>query len=360
MNRIVLRLFTHLLIYGLIASCVTPYQSEPKSLTNSALIVDGYITDQPGPHQVTLSFSTDYTVTSLNFVVPGASVGVTDDLGNRQGFIEIGRGVYRTPASFQGQPGRTYKLTIALPDGRRYESKPEKIKAVPAIDRIYDEYTEKPIAGIATLDKGFNIYLDTKDPATTGDYYRWIWTHFEPLAICDIRTTTVGTTAVEYGYNCCESCWEIVRCAGINCNNATSDEQINGKSISRQFLLRAPYTSTSGYYVEVEQLSLSREAYAYYKNIENLTSSNGGIFDVAPVPLRGNVVCVSNPAEQVYGYFSASGAQKVPYVVDRTKGKGAPNFVFLPPAPPQPPLPPCAACRESDSRTRVKPRWWPF
>ena len=170
----------------------------------------------------------------------------------------------------------------------------------------------------------------------------------------------VGTSAVEYGYNCCESCWDIIRCAGINCNNATSDEQINGKSISRQFLLRAPYTSTSGYYVEIEQLSLSREAYAYYKNLENLTSGNGGIFDVAPAPLRGNIVCVSNPAEQVFGFFSASGAQKVPYVVDRTKGLGAPNFVFLPPAPPQPPLPPCAACRESDSRTRVKPRWWPF
>ena len=142
MNRTISRLFTHLIIYGLLASCVTPYQSEPKSLASSALIVDGYITDQPGPHQITLSFSTDYTVTSLNFVVSGANVSVTDDLGNRQSFNEIGRGVYRTPASYQGQPGRTYKLTIVLPDGRRYESKPEKIKAVPAIDRIYDEYTE--------------------------------------------------------------------------------------------------------------------------------------------------------------------------------------------------------------------------
>ncbi len=359
-NRTVSRLLVHLLMYGILLSCITPYQPEVKSLGKKILIVDGYITDQPGPHQVVLTYSSDYTVLGLNYIVGGATVWVTDEQGQRQDFIETGKGVYRTAASFQGQMGRSYKLNITLPDGSRYESQPEKITPVSAIDRIYEEYTEKPVAGTKTIDKGFNIYLDTKDPATTGDYYRWVWTHFEPLIQCEVRTVRVGTSTVDYGYNCCQACWDIVRCQGKDCNNAMTDEQINGKSISRQFLLRAPYTSTTGYYVEVDQLSLSRGAYLYYKNIENLTSSNGGIFDVAPVPLGGNMVSVSNPGETVFGYFSASGAQKMPHFVDRTKGKGTPNIISLPPPPPGPFPPPCSPCLESGSRTQVKPRWWPF
>ncbi|MEZ0541063.1 DUF4249 domain-containing protein [Fibrella arboris] len=360
MNRHVFRYVLHLFIYGLLVSCVTPYQPETKSLAAKALIVDGFITDQPGPHQVTLSYSADYTSTAINFIVTGALVYVSDDQGKRQDLVDIGKGVYRTPATFQGQQGRTYKLFISLPDGRKYESKPETITPAPPIDRIYEEYTTKPIAGTKSIDKGFNVYLDTKDPATTGNYYRWIWTHFEPLTLCEIRTVTTRGVSNEYGYTCCQDCWDVIRCAGGNCNNLASDEQINGNAISRQFLLRAPYTSNTGYYIEVEQLSVSRDAYQYYKTIENLTSTNGGIFDAAPASLRGNIVSVTNPGETVFGYFSASGSQKVPHVVDRTKGDGSPNFIILPPPPPQPPLPPCSACVESDGRTRVKPRWWPY
>ncbi len=54
-----LRVLTHLLIYSLMLACVTPYQPETKSLPNKILIVDGYITNQPGPHQVSLTYTAD-------------------------------------------------------------------------------------------------------------------------------------------------------------------------------------------------------------------------------------------------------------------------------------------------------------
>ncbi|MEZ0541064.1 DUF4249 domain-containing protein [Fibrella arboris] len=355
--RSTIRSIAMMLVFGWLLGCITPYQPETKSLDGKTLIVEGYITDRPGPHQITLTYTANFTYNAVNYIVDGATVYVTDDKGNRQNFTGIGKGIYRTPASFQGQTGRTYKLSITLPDGRRYESKPELIKPVAAIDRIYDEYTEVPTDGVSA-DKGFNVYLDTKDPATTGDYYRWIWTHFERLDYCNVVTSVVGGTATDYGIYCCEDCWDIIRCSGSNCVNTMTDEQVNGNAITRQFLLRAPFVARSGYYVELEQLSLSRGAYLYYKAIESLTKNNGGIFDVAPAPLTGNIVSVTNPGETVIGYFSASGAQKVPYVVDRNKGIGTPNFYYKPP--PLPGIPPCIACAESDYRTRIKPRWWPF
>ena len=357
--RRLLRPALHLLLYALLMSCITPYQPENRSLGTLALVVDGYITDQPGPHQVRLSRTADFNTSTLQLVEEGASVYVEDDGGGKQAFSYITQGIYRTPATFRGEAGRTYTLHITLANGLSYQSKPELLRASPPIDRVYDEYTERAIEGTGLVEKGFNVSIDTKDAATPGDYYRWNWVHFEPVRYCGIRSVTTGTTTVRYGYGCCQKCWDIVRCSGVNCLNATSDELINGRAISGQFIMRAPFASNTGYYLEIEQLSISRAAYAYYQLLENLTKNNGGIFDAAPATLRGNIVPLNDPAERVFGFFSAAGAQRIPYVVDRSRGQGIPNSPVLPQSPPEP-LPDCAPCEEGDFRTRIQPRWWPF
>lgn len=360
-SRLLLRRFlVPLFLYVALVACVTPYQTETKSLAGKILIVDGYITNQLGPHQVSLTYTADYTNAAVNFRADKATVYVTDSTGKRQDFLEVSPGLYRTPASFSGVTGQIYKLNITLADGRKYESVPEKIKAAPPVLKVYDEYTQKPIPNTKIFDKGFNIYLDTQDPATPGDYYRWKWTNFDPVIFCNTRSVQLRGNTVEYGYYCCQQCWDVRTCTGPTCLNATSDEAINGNAISRQFILRAPFETYERYYVEIEQLAISRAAYVYYKTIGNLTSSNGGIFDAAPASVRGNMRSLTNPNEQVFGFFSAAGAQKLPYVVDRIRGQGAPNSRVLPVPDPSVPPPPCAACVESDYRTRIKPRWWTF
>ncbi|MBO0931589.1 DUF4249 domain-containing protein [Fibrella aquatilis] len=351
-----------LLLIGAVFACVTPYQPDTKSLPDKLLIVDGYITDLPGPHQVMLSYTANFTNASTNYRVSGATVYVTDSAGKRQDFLEVGyrTGVYRTSADFQGTRGNTYQLNIVLTDGRRYVSGFETIKPVSPIDRVYDEYTQKLIPGTLVFDKGFNVYIDTKDPATPVDYYRWRWTHHELVKFCAIKSVRGAdnpTLNKEYSYGCCEQCWDIETCSGPNCLNAFSDEAINGNAISRQFILRAPYDEYIRYYLEIEQLSISRSAYAYYKATENLTASNGGIFDVAPAKLQGNIRSLDNPDEYVLGYFSASGAQKIPYFVLRNnRSPLPPDLRYYPPTPPF--YAECFPCVESDYRTRIKPRWW--
>ncbi|RYF63222.1 MAG: DUF4249 domain-containing protein [Cytophagaceae bacterium] len=353
--RTIGRYIAFTLLYTWLIGCITPYQPESKSLDQPALIVDGFITDQPGPYQVGLSFTADYTAKAVNLRATGAKVTVSDNTNAKQDFIEVAAGIYRTPTTFQGQVGHTYKLTITLADGKRYESTAEKLKAAPPIDKVYDEFTQKETA--SGLDRGFDVYIDTKDLPTPGDYYRWRWTNFEQIIYCGIKTQTVRSVTTETGQSCCQTCWDVITCTGPNCINTLSDEAVNGNSISRQPILRVPFTSYSKYYVEIEQLSITREAYLFYKSVENLTVSNGGIFDTAPTTVKGNIRSLTSNGEFVFGYFSVSGAQKVPYLVDRIKGKGSPAVkpAVIPPGP----LDPCVACVESDYRTRIKPRWWP-
>ncbi len=337
-------------------ACVTPYQPDVKSIP-PALVVDGLLTDQPGPHTVLLTYTADYTNSSVNLLVGKAVVWITDEANTRQNLTETSAGSYQTAANFRGQIGRSYTLHIRV-NGREYASNPERIRPVAKIDRAYSEFVETPIAGTLTADRGFNVYVDTKDPETTGDYYRWRYTSFEPTIICDIRSQTINRQSVSYSYYCCSLCWDIVRCNGTNCISIASDALINGRAIVKQFILKAPYNGRDRYYTEVEQLSMTREAYDFWKGAEGLTKANGGIFDSAPASLRGNVTCITNPDETVFGYFGASASSLVPVIIDRSGITAPPALKYYPPVDPGIPPPPCAECKESSSRTKVKPRFW--
>lgn len=338
------------------SACVTPYQPDVKSIP-PAMVVDGLLTDQPGPHTVQLTYTTDYTNSSVNLRVEKATVWITDDANTRQNLTETSSGSYQTAASFRGQASRSYALHIRV-NNREYASKPELIRPVAKIDRAYSEFVETPVAGTLTFNRGFNVYVDTKDPETTGDYYRWRYTSYEPTIVCDVRSYIINRQSVQYSYYCCSQCWDIVRCNGSNCISIASDALINGRAIVRQFILKAPFNGTDRYYTEVEQLSMTREAYEFWKGAEGLTKANGGIFDSAPASLRGNVTCVSNPDETVFGYFGASASSLTPVIIDRSGLKALPALKVYPPFDPAIPPPPCTECKESSTRTKVKPRFW--
>jgi len=121
-----------LLFSLLLLSCVTEYQPDTVSLP-PALVVEGQITDQPGPYTVRLTRTADYSYKTLNLLETGAVVSIEDNQGNRETLREQAPGgVYQTRVGgIQGVAGRTYKLTIQTKSGTRYESVPELITAAP-------------------------------------------------------------------------------------------------------------------------------------------------------------------------------------------------------------------------------------
>jgi hypothetical protein len=330
-------------------SCVTEFQPDVVSLP-PALVVEGQITDQPGPYTVRLTRTADYRYTAINLLETGATVTIEDNQGNRETLREQAPGgVYLTRVGgIQGVAGRSYRLVIQTKTGTHYESELELLKAAPPILKLYTEYRSDLIPGTVTRRQGWDVYLDTEDPETTGDFYRWEWTHYEPTAVCQRISTPSGVV----GIPCCSSCWDIVRC--YSCITINSDASINGKAISRQLIMRVPYTSTNGYYVEIEQQAISRGAYEFWKSARQFVNNTGGLFDSAPQSLGGNMKCVSDPATAVYGYFGATGITRMPLVVDRSQGQGIPDIDLI--------ItqygPSCIACENSIYRTPVKPRWW--
>jgi hypothetical protein len=349
-------MYACLLLFGwLVVSCITPYQPDTIS-SQPALVVEGQITNQPGPYTIRLTRTADYSFKSLNLLESGATVSISDNLGRQETLKEQSLGTYQTTASgIQGTVGRRYKLTIQTKDGKRYESDAELLSAVPPIQKVYYESVYTPAVGLSAAKQAWNVYLDTKDPDTLGNYYKWNWTHYEFTDVC--RKTYVSRTNTYTGISCCSPCWDITRC--YNCINTNSDANINGQAISRQLISEVPFTSLVGYYIEVEQQALSLGAYQFWKSVRQLTGNTGGLFDAAPSTVRGNLHSMGNTNEPVYGYFGANGTSVTYLVVDRSAGLGSPA-VDLPTVVPYPTNPPCLACENSLYRTPNKPRWWPF
>lgn len=344
-------LLTVLLAGWLAGSCITDFQPDAVSVA-PALIVEGMITDQPGPYLVKLSRTANYSYKSLNLLETGATVTIRDDAGNAETLTE-GGGTYNSkPGGIQGVVGRTYQLIIKTKDGRTYESQPELLTASPPIQNIYYEYTFDPQALTSDKQNGWNLYVDTKDPTTPGDYYRWDWTHYEAQPICQINELPSGARTGNY---CCQTCWDITRC--YTCLTILSDADINGNTISRQLVERVPYTSGGKYYVEVRQQHLSRGVYTFLNTTKQLTQNTGGLFDAAPANVGGNLRCTSDANVAVYGYFGAAGESVAHISLDRSNAVGSPPV--LPPVNVSP-FAPCVPCVESAYRTQKQPRWWTY
>ena len=342
------------LLVAVTVSCITPYQPDTVS-TETALVVEGQITDQPGPYTIKLTRTADFSYKSLNLLETGATVTISDNLGNQETLKEQSSGgTYQTSATgIKGVSGRSYKLTIQTKAGKRYESDQEVLSAVPPIQNVYYESIYTPPSGITAGKQSWDVYLDTKDPDTLGNYYKWNWTHYEFTEVC--QKTFVSSQSMYTGIYCCSDCWDITRC--YNCININSDVNINGKAISHQFIATVPFNSRSRYYIEIEQLALSKGAYQFWKSVRQLTSNTGGLFDAAPSTVQGNLHAVGTTTDQIYGYFGANGLSTVYLNVDRTAGQGSPTVDF-PVNVPYPTKPPCIVCENSLYRTPNKPRWW--
>ncbi|UFH53370.1 DUF4249 domain-containing protein [Spirosoma sp. KNUC1025] len=347
--------YTQLILYVfLVISCVTEFQPDPVSVPPS-LIIEGEVTDQPGPYMVKLTRTADYSYKSLNLLETGAAVTISDNQGNQETLTELpSGGTYQTRANgIRGVVGRSYKVTIKTKDGKQYESDLEKLSTAPPIQKLYYEYTVEPTGVNLAKRQGWNVYLDTKDPETTGNFYRWTWTHFEPISVCYKRE--IPGRNVLTGLDCCSPCWDINRC--YTCIDISSDVNINGQAISRQFIMRVPFKSTSRYYLEVQQQAISKGAYEFWKSVKGLVNNTGGLFDAAPAAVQGNVHCVNDPTAVAYGFFGATGLSEQYIYVDRSGGQEPADF-DPPIEVPQPSA--CVACENSLYRTPNKPRWWTY
>jgi hypothetical protein len=288
-----IKIFLLLAIVVTFSNCVTEFVPSVDEAVE-LLVVQGLLTDKGDP--VTIKLSTSVPLGQVSDLKPlsGCNVSYTDDAGSSIVLHETLPGTY--VSDFHGIVGRTYTLHIRTGKSRNnysYESFPMKMNPVPAIDSLY--YVKKLISeqidNTAAVEE-CQIYLDTHDPTNTCKYYRWNYSETWKLRLrADVPNQT---------------CWITNNSDNIFIRNTTSLSENVFKELPVKYISKETDRLWTKYSILVNQYSLNEDEYMYWEKLQKVTEQVGGLYDIIPSSITGNLVCIENPDEKVLGYFSVS------------------------------------------------------
>ncbi|MEM1319661.1 MAG: DUF4249 domain-containing protein [Bacteroidota bacterium] len=232
------------------------------------LVVDGWLTNQPGEKEVRLATTANYFNNTTIPPVQNALVLLYSEQGLLDTLKEREAGLYTT--EYVGQVGETYRLYIRTVEGEEYESLPEELRAVPEISAVYATFQEETIFD----DEGYYISIDTQEPVGQGDHYRWKqYVNGEYLNEPDDLLYA-------------------------------SDEFVDGNPILGFEVSGDPLVV--GDFYRIEQLSISKNAFDFLVELETQTAFVGSLFDSPPAALKGNIINLDSDGKKALGFFGVS------------------------------------------------------
>lgn len=337
------------LIGLLLSGCIESIDFDTER-TGNQLVVDGRITNKPGPHQLKLSITGQDNNTPLP--VSGATVILFDDMGNSEPYIEDSEGVYLYYGhSIQAVPGHSYHIEIQLPDGRTYQSRPELMPTVIARDSVYYKIgtIEEVRGGHVYENESIEIFFDSDIPRSTDPLFlRWSVHGLFKFTEYDYPDPFHAPPAFCYAYHF----------PNPQKISLFSSENSDANRIDSQLLAakKIDFTFYQRHYFNVVQTSVTRGAYRYWEQADQVINSIGTIFDVPPALPRGNVFNINNSEDVALGYFEAALTDTVRFFTLRGD---FPVYLGNPCARPYGNLhPACYNCQELPHSTKEEPFYW--
>lgn len=288
-----------LLLTFSVSGCITQFVPETDE-DKDILVVEGMITDRPEAYSVRLSKSMPLGKKATLKPLKGCTVSVSDDRGFYYQFRESATaGTYLSDNNvFRGVPGRKYTLHIftnnATVNHYSYESLPMELISAPPIDSLYfEKVTIKEKDEFSGPKEGCQVYLNTHDESDNCRFYRWDYTE-----TWEFRLPYMVDNHV---------CWITNNSNIIKIKNTS----VLSENVIRKYPLNFISSETDRlsvkYSLLVNQYSLNEDEFTYWEKLQNVSQDVGGLYDIIPSSISGNIFCIEDPAERVLGYFSVSG-----------------------------------------------------
>ena len=303
-RRMLLILLT--LIYG----CIDPIELDISEELR-ILVVEGFISTGPGPHQIKLSKSGKFG-DLLKSVIKNevdADVWIRANDGNVTFLTEVSPGTYFTPDNWRAELNKSYTLNIITGAGTQYTSSPETIVPVAPIDSLILQFKKIPTAEPAIFISGVEVFARFQDPPDSRDFYIWRNNGTYIIETRPALFTIVPRLGppIPAPKDCCSICWIFEFNADFSIK-ILDDKNSNG-TINTELAAFIPDNGlrfSSKYMAVIHQLSISSEAHAFFDLLEKQLSIDGDIFDPPPATIRGNMINLDRQDENVIGYFHAS------------------------------------------------------
>jgi hypothetical protein len=244
------------------------------------IVIEGSITTEEKEHLIKVSRSGEYFSTGKAGQVSGASVVLTDGVSSVN-LLEIpsGSGIYRTPANFKAQVGKTYTLSVTV-DGEEYKASAFVYPVAP-LDSIAVAQLFEPVFG-GGIDSTYTIMMYARETPGLGNYYLWHYYINGKLMSDTLRN---------------------VRFA--------DDDIVDGQYFTDFPVYNIPQDKVKpGDTITMSMQSISKLDYKFFVSVMLETEWRGGPFDGPPANVKGNF---SNGA---IGLFIASDISSQSVVIE--------------------------------------------
>lgn len=337
-------------------SCKELYNDYQAELDEEYLVVEGMITDNPGPYYITINKALAYS-NNLDLrkyktqPEKNAIVIIKTDAGDFSLHELTNKpGTYATNAAdFTGQIGNRYTLYIETQQGEIYESAPMLLAAKPDVKELFAENAERTVLDESV--PGYQRFVTQQGLKLSCDIDNQNASKYLKVDMRIITTSTTNYDSVFYPSPSTPEplftksityyCWKI-RARDPDPNIiATSGDTTVLQKIPLGFVVQSETytyadtfkdypeglyiineefqmingmittivhdTSRASYYlVDINAYCIDDESYEYYRNLKNQLTAYTRIFDPIPAQLTGNIKCTSNPQKSIFGIFSAA------------------------------------------------------
>lgn len=309
--------------------------------------VDGYISDQPPPYQITVlrTFDTE----SRENLRMGVSARVTlfDNEGNSEVCSEEQAGVYRSSANgIRGKIGGVYHIKVELDDGRAYESVPDTLFAGGQMDNLRHQFVQTPsvdgsryeielIAETSTKAGLTNVHFMWRNKTTfksranpeaeagppPGNCYR-----VPDEGRCNFVHPCTGLKNIGDDFNivyrrigpctCC-ICWYDAYSPDLVINDNIA--AVNGK-FPEIVIDHVPMNGWNLMYkmrIESSIQSLSPQAHRFWRAVKNQFTAVSNLFQPITGKIPGNIRQISGPDSPAYGLFYSTSISSKYFYINR-------------------------------------------
>ena len=313
-----IHLFVLFALPVLLFSCIEKYYPELDSKYENVLVVDGMISNEPGPYYIKLSVAS--TVNDREFLpLSGYNVAIIDDAGTTEQLSEISPGTYTTsPNGIQGVVGRKYKTQFVSPDEKIYQSDFEVLKNPIGIDTVYAIFEAHANPDGIFPYEGYQFYLDTKIAPGDTNFYMWrLEKSFEFRSDFLISHVYNGSLRPFSNADSLQTCWKTDKIQQIFTFKTTGMSE----PVVTKFPLNYVNTETrelmERYSLRVKQFTITENAYTFWNNVREQNTTQGSLYTKQPFQIRGNVYNTETPDETVFGSFLVAGITEKRIFVNR-------------------------------------------
>ncbi|RYZ50239.1 MAG: DUF4249 domain-containing protein [Sphingobacteriales bacterium] len=293
-----------ILLLANVLSCKDDYNLPVSIPATGYLVIDGSINSGIGETVIALSKTVRLTDSfNVNYVT-NAAVTLEGQDNSKIQLNHRGNGQY-VHNQLALNRSQQYRLRI-LENGKEYVSGYLPVRQSPVIDSISWEYDQS----------GVHIFMDAKGNTNTSGYYRYEYAEtwefhaaYAPNLKYDLAPSAVYIERNQNSDYSKFTCYQGSR--------STSIEILSTAKIARDTthyrLLTVPrrdWRISVLYSVEATQTAISKEGFEYLSKMKRNTEQSGSIFDAQPSELRGNITCVTNPAEPVIGFLEIADVYK--------------------------------------------------